>query len=186
MTDSQPLDLEKWIGNQVRLHQEPLVRYARSIVGETEAAKDIVQEAFLRLCKQGPQGFTSSDSRAASNLEKPTAAWLFRVCHNLAINRLRKERRMQSNVDGVLEDTQATRTAKDPAAEASEADDHRRLWNCIGELPENQQQVVRLKFHSGMTYREISESTGLSESNVGFLLHKALRSLRLRFVTDPN
>jgi len=184
MPNIEPSEHAKWIGELVRMHQEPLVRYARSIFGETEAAKDIVQESFLRLCKQDKQEFSDCPDYSEQSQGKTPAAWLFRVCHNLAINRLRKERRMQSNVDDVLETPHGVSKTKDPADAASEADDHRRLWSCINELPENQQKVVRLKFHSGMSYREISQSTGLSESNVGFLLHKALRSLRLRFVAD--
>ena len=45
-------------------------------------------------------------------------------------------------------------------------------------MPANQQEVVHLKFQSGLSYREISDVTGLSVSNVGFLLHTALARLR--------
>ena len=178
-------DHERWISDMVRMHQASLVRYARSIVGEVEAAKDVVQEAYLRLCKQNRSEFMGVDESDEDSISKHTAAWLFRVCHNVAISRLRKERRMQSNVEESISETpHISPQGNDPASAASEADDHRLLWNCIGELPENQQKVIRLKFHSGMSYREISQATGLSESNVGFLLHKALRSLRLRILTD--
>ena len=47
-------------------------------------------------------------------------------------------------------------------------------------LPENQQEVVRLKFQNGMSYREIATVTELSVSNVGFLLHAAIQALRAR------
>ncbi len=45
-------------------------------------------------------------------------------------------------------------------------------------LSENQQLVIRLKFEQGMSYQEISEQTGLTSSNVGFLLHNGLKKLR--------
>lgn len=50
-------------------------------------------------------------------------------------------------------------------------------------LPTNQQEVIRLKVESGLSYREISELTGLSISNVGYLLHTGLTSIRTRLAT---
>jgi RNA polymerase sigma-70 factor (ECF subfamily) len=48
----------------------------------------------------------------------------------------------------------------------------------IGHLPPNQQEVIRLKFQSGFSYKEISRITSLSVSNVGFLIHTAVTRLR--------
>ena len=45
-------------------------------------------------------------------------------------------------------------------------------------LPKNQHEVVRLRFHGHHSYQEISEITGLSVGNVGFLLNAAMRNLR--------
>ena len=50
----------------------------------------------------------------------------------------------------------------------------------IDRLPPNQQEVLRLKFHGGLSYQEISEVTGHSRTNVGFLLHTAITKLRQR------
>jgi RNA polymerase sigma-70 factor (ECF subfamily) len=52
-------------------------------------------------------------------------------------------------------------------------------------LPENQREVIRLKFQSGLSYQEISEVTGHSISNVGFLLHTAIKTLRKQVRKDP-
>ena len=45
-------------------------------------------------------------------------------------------------------------------------------------LPPNQQEVLRLKFQHSLSYREISSITGLSETNVGFLIHVGIKRLR--------
>ena len=45
-------------------------------------------------------------------------------------------------------------------------------------LPPNQQEVIRLKFHGDLSYKEISAVTGLTTTNVGFLIHTALHRLR--------
>ena len=53
-------------------------------------------------------------------------------------------------------------------------------------LPTNQQEVLRLKFQSDMSYAEISEITTLSVSNVGFLIHTGLKTIRDRVHTQPS
>ena len=71
-------------------------------------------------------------------------------------------------------------TVADPAGAFAASEDSDQVNLLIAELPENQQKVIRLKFYGGLKYREISEATGLSEGNVGFLLHKAIGTLRER------
>jgi RNA polymerase sigma-70 factor (ECF subfamily) len=46
------------------------------------------------------------------------------------------------------------------------------------QLPSNQQEVFRLKFQNGLRYQEISRVTKQSVSNVGFLLHTAMKTIR--------
>jgi RNA polymerase sigma-70 factor (ECF subfamily) len=48
----------------------------------------------------------------------------------------------------------------------------------VERLPENQREVIRLKFQSDLSYKEIAEITNLSVSNVGFLLHTGIKRLR--------
>jgi RNA polymerase sigma-70 factor (ECF subfamily) len=50
----------------------------------------------------------------------------------------------------------------------------------LATLPENQQEVIRLKFQDGLSYREISGVTGLTVSNVGFLIHTGVKMVRQR------
>ena len=45
-------------------------------------------------------------------------------------------------------------------------------------LPHNQQEVIRLKFQQGLSYKEIAAITELSASNVGYLIHTAVKKLR--------
>ncbi len=55
------------------------------------------------------------------------------------------------------------------------------ILDLIGHLPPNQQEVIRLKFQNGFSYKEISRITSLSVSNVGFLIHTAVARLRTEF-----
>ena len=58
------------------------------------------------------------------------------------------------------------------------------LLKMIEHLPPNQQEVVRLKFQNGFSYKEISRITELSVTNVGFLIHTAVARLRTEFAAQ--
>ena len=66
----------------------------------------------------------------------------------------------------------------DPSIEAERREQRTQVLDLLDRLPDNQREVVRLKFQSDLSYREIAEVTQLSVSNVGFLLHNALKQLR--------
>ncbi len=156
-------DKQSWVRGLVLQHQTPLIHYARAIVRDEHLACDMVQETFLQLCQQSPDTLSGHE-----------AAWLFRVCHNLSLNRLRKDQRMTTTINQL----RSVAPDIDPSCQAAAGEDQAVLARLIEVLPENQQQVIRLRFHSGLKYREISAATGLSEGNVGFLLHTALQTLR--------
>ncbi len=65
-----------------------------------------------------------------------------------------------------------------PEATVIARDSADKVFRMLDQLPDNQQEVVRLKFQNEMTYQEIADVTGLSVTNVGFLLHTALKRLR--------
>jgi len=146
-------------------HQSGLLRYVASLTGNVEEARDIVQDTFIRLCTQD-----------RSAVDGHVAAWLFRVARNRTVDRQRKEHRMQtlSKVDW---ESQATE-ASSPADNAVQNDTSSAVLRLIGNLPDNQREVVRLKFQNQLSYQEIADITSLSVSNVGFLLHTAIRTLR--------
>ena len=54
-----------------------------------------------------------------------------------------------------------------------------RVLEFVDKLTENQREVVRLKFQHGLSYKEIAAVTELSASNVGYLIHTAIKKLRV-------
>lgn len=68
--------------------------------------------------------------------------------------------------------------APNPGQVVERDDQHAQLLGLMQQLPDNQREVVRLKFQNGLSYKEIAAITELSVSNVGFLLHTALNKLR--------
>jgi RNA polymerase sigma-70 factor (ECF subfamily) len=157
-----------WFAAALTRFERPLVQYARRLLaGDIDRARDVVQDAFVRLLSQ-------EDAQIHSRL----AEWLFTVCRNRAAEIRRKEKRMTPLSDlsagGLVAETP-------PPEELLE----RRETTAVAlalleELPDNQRTVLRLKFQHSMTYREISGATGLSESNVGFLIHTGIKTLRER------
>jgi RNA polymerase sigma-70 factor (ECF subfamily) len=146
-------------------YEGPLIRYAMTIIGDIERARDAVQDTFLRLCRQ-----------RRSKVEDHLPQWLFAVCRNRALDIRRKESRLRPLDDGQMSACASADPPPSTVAATNEATGH--ALRLLARLPVNQQEVVRLKFQNGLSYREISVVTRLSESNVGFLLHTALSTLR--------
>ena len=165
---------ESWITDALSQHERPLLRYAAWLLNDRDRARDVVQEVFLRLCQEKPD-------RVAGHV----AEWLFTVCRNLSLDiRERDQRRRR------LDETQELRVSDivsaygaDPAERAQLL---RQILEMIETLPTNQRETVFLKFCQGFTYKEISELTGLSVSNVGFLIHTAVHSIRERVRTGDS
>ena len=154
-----------------REHQAPLLRYATRIVGDPERARDVVQDTFLRLLKQPP---------AAVNGH--VVEWLYTVCRNRALDVLRKEGRMRHFAEGELENVATVEPRANRPLEAQET--KAQVLDLIERLPSNQQEVIRLKFQNGFSYKEISRITDHSVSNVGFLIHTAVKRLQREFAAQ--
>jgi RNA polymerase sigma-70 factor (ECF subfamily) len=72
-----------------------------------------------------------------------------------------------------------------PAAQTEQREAASEILQVLGTLSKNQQEVVRLKFQGGLSYEEIGRVTNLSPSNVGFLLHTALKAIRRQMQAGP-
>lgn len=153
-----------WLTEALNTYEQPLVRYAAWILRDLETAREVVQETFLRLCKQDP-------SRLSGHLGQ----WLYTVCRNLAFDVRKKEARMTPLDDRDI----AAGSALPPSESAGD------IFRLLNGLPKNQREVVYLKFQCDLSYKEISDITKLSVTNVGFLLHTALKALRRQLIPQP-
>ena len=157
-----------WVMQVVDTFEGRLVRYAADMVGPAQA-RDVVQDTFLKLCDQ-----------ERGRVESHLAAWLFTVCRNRALEVRRKLKRQ-----GPLD---AERAAELVPHAADVAYLHQeqlgRMRKALGELPERERELVRLKFDCELSYKEIAAVTGLSVTNVGFILHTAVRRMRTAIEGD--
>ena len=163
MTSSVSRRLEQFRA-AVDAYQSRLIVFAARITGDMDSARDVVQDTFLRLCH-----------RDLDEIGDHLPAWLFRVCRNRALDVRRKEAPLTP-----LEETPTTPTdeSRDPHRALERTDDVRRVLAAVAQLPAGQQEVLRLRFQDELSYKEISEITSHSVSNVGFLIHVAIRRLR--------
>ncbi len=155
----------QWIGSLVARFERPLCRYAFNMTGSVERARDAVQETFLRLCQAN-----------RAKVEGHEAAWLFRVCRSRVVDIERKEK----PVKPLTASHAASLAAPDPAgAEAAHrADAEHLLLRLMTRLPARQAEAIRLKFQERLSYRDIARVMDVSESNVGYLIHVGIKTLR--------
>jgi RNA polymerase sigma factor (sigma-70 family) len=154
----------EWIVAAARRYERPLLAYVRRLLADPERGRDVVQDAFLQLCRQ-----------PRDQVEPHLAAWLFAVCRRRVVDILRKENRMTTL------SAEPPSTTNGPVDTLEYKDAAEAVLARLARLPANQQEAVRLKFLQQFSYREIAEVMGLSESYVGVLLHTALTTLRRSF-----
>lgn len=161
-----------WIRAAVDRYETSLTAYARHVLGgDAERARDVVQEAFLRLIGQDP-----------AKVQPHLTEWLYTVCRNLAIDIRRKDRRMEALSDAETDSASAEVPA--PSARAELDDALSQVLRSMTLLPRNQQECIRLKFQGGLSYKQISRVTSLTVTNVGFLIHTGLKTLRQRLMVE--
>ncbi|MDR2675629.1 MAG: sigma-70 family RNA polymerase sigma factor [Opitutaceae bacterium] len=162
------------IPSAVAEHQGALTRYAaRLLGGDADRARDVVQDTFVRLMAQ-PRGAVDGH----------LAEWLFTVCRHRALDVLRKEGRMKRFDEGQA--GRVTAAEPPPGRALEQAETHAALLRLIDGLPANQQEVIRLKFQNGFSYKEISRITELSVNHVGVLIHNAVKRLRAGFAAQQS
>jgi RNA polymerase sigma-70 factor (ECF subfamily) len=147
--------------------ESPLLSYALRLIGERTRAEDIVQEAFMKLHAQ------------FGEVREPRR-WLYRTTHNLALNQKRAAHRIipldPKDEHGPPE--------SDPSDPQPFPDEQIARWEGIGlvrlslqTLDERSRDLIQLKFHENLSYKEISARTGLTIGHVGYLLHHAIKAI---------
>ena len=160
-------DDPQWVREAVDRYERPLLAYAlRFVDGDVERARDVVQETFAKLCYEPLRG----------NVNGELGPWLYTVCRNAAMDVRRKARREMALVDTADETFESASPSPAVVAEAKDATSH--VLKMLSRLPANQQEAIRLKFQHQMSYREISRIMNQSESNVGFLIHRGIKTIR--------
>jgi RNA polymerase sigma-70 factor (ECF subfamily) len=155
---SLSLDLEALY----RSARDDVYAYVATLLRDPAAAEDVTAQAFERAVRRR----RSFDARKGT-----PRSWLFGIARNAALDELRRRRRSAA----------LTVEPADVAAPEDEADRALRraaVRAALAELPAREREIVALKFHAGLDNAELARVLGVSVSNAGTLLHRAMTKLR--------
>ena len=164
---TDPMSHSEFLTLALERYEAPLVGYATRILGDVEHARDVVQDTFLKLCRAGP-----------GQVRDHLAQWLFTVCRNRAYDVRQKEGRMSplNEIDLRMKPAMGP----GPVEMLERKEKIRQALELIDKLPEKHREVLYLKFHCELSYKEIAAITTLSVGNVGFLIHTGVQKVRKR------
>jgi RNA polymerase sigma-70 factor (ECF subfamily) len=171
---AMPGRLARWISaadpdwDAVYADQLPRVyNFFRYRFGATADAEDLTARTFEKAW------------RARHRYRRDLAAfstWLLSIARNVAADHVRERRPFVS-----LEQASDVRAAGTPEEQAVRNSDGERLAALLQQLPDRERELLAMKYGAGMTNRTIAIATGLSESNVGTIVHRAVQTLRARW-----
>ncbi|MCC6699643.1 MAG: RNA polymerase sigma factor [Candidatus Hydrogenedentes bacterium] len=163
MTDEDQHSLfMNWLGE----HGAAVMKVARAYTLTHEECQDLAQEILLQAWRSLP-----AFERKAS-----AATWFYRVALNTAMNWHRKDKPRRSRQQPLLDVQVIPAEGVDSAGQAQQSEIVEQLYNAIQRLPKGDAALVLL-YLDDLSYREMAEVLGISESNVGVKLNRAKKAL---------
>jgi RNA polymerase sigma-70 factor (ECF subfamily) len=163
LTATQPslaLDLEALYRNA----RDDVYAYVATLLHDGGAAEEVTAQAFERAVRRR----RTYDARKGS-----PRAWLFGIARNAALDELRRRKR-----SAALAAEPADLEAAGTDDEADRALRRATVRAALAALTPRDREVIALKFHAGLDNAELARVLGVSVSNAGTLLHRAMTQLR--------
>jgi len=163
---------ESALGELIARHKDRIYRFIYSKVYDRDVTEDIFQDTFVKVI--------NTLKRGSYNEEGKFLPWVMRIAHNLVIDYFRRNNRMPKfesnddfNIFSVLSDGNLN-------AERSMIKDQveKDVQRLIEELPEDQKEVLIMRIYKDMSFKEISEQTGVSINTALGRMRYALINLR--------
>lgn len=154
-------------------YQNRLYSYIYFIVKSTELAEDIFQETFVKAIMTIKQG------RYTENGKFP--AWLTRIAHNLIIDNYRQERNENviSNDDSEIDLLNNMKLSEGTIEmEIINEQIHNDVRHLVKLLPDNQREVIYMRFYQDLSFKEIADITGVSINTALGRMRYAILNLR--------
>jgi RNA polymerase sigma-70 factor (ECF subfamily) len=156
-------------------HGATVLKVARAYTRSAEDCQDLAQEILLQVWRSTPQ--FKGWARAST--------WVYRVALNTALSWRRKERRRQARQRPLIEVEHPSAAAPDSPQRLSRREEVERLYAAIRQLPEADVALVLL-YLDDLSYRQMAEVLGISESNVGVKLNRAKKALAELMKEEPD
>jgi RNA polymerase sigma factor (sigma-70 family) len=156
----------------IKRHKQKIYSFIYSKVYDKDVAEDIFQDTFIKVIRTLKYG--------NYNEEGKFLPWVMRISHNLVIDFFRKNNRMpkfdnsgEFSIFSVLSDTSLN--AENSIIKEQVENDVRRL---VDELPEDQKEVLLMRIYDDLSFKEISDKTGVSINTALGRMRYALINLR--------
>ena len=156
----------------IHKHNQRLTSFIYSKVMDRDITEDIFQDTFIKVIKTLKKGNYSEEGKFLP--------WVMRIAHNLIIDHFRRNRRMPRfegtedfNIFSVLGDDKLN-AEKQLIKDQIDSD----LSLLIEELPDDQKEVLMMRIYRDMSFKEISENTGVSINTALGRMRYALINLR--------
>jgi len=156
----------------IKRHQQRLYRFIYSKVQDKDVTEDVFQDTFIKVIRTLKKG--------SYNEEGKFLPWVMRIAHNLVIDYFRKSKRMPSfknsddfDIFSIIGDG-SLNVEKKMIQEQIYSD----VRELVYELPEEQKEVLVMRMYRDMSFKEISENTGVSINTALGRMRYALINLR--------
>jgi RNA polymerase sigma factor (sigma-70 family) len=156
----------------VRRYYEPLIRYLHRLTGSLSLAEEMHQQTWLSVLEHMDRFDASLKNGSASAFK----AWLYRIATNKANDHWRSAGRDKASKAAMRWTIDTEAAPADQRMEASEQE--RKLQIAIQQLPENQKQVLLLRYYSNLKFVEIAEVVGCPLNTALGRMHKAMLKLK--------
>jgi len=150
-------------GDLYERHLAAIYRYIYYRVGDVHEAEDMTEIVFLK-------AWEALDRYRPT--QTPFAVWLYRIAHNLIVDRYRTRKGLE-----VL-DEECPDTSIGPEDHAEHREQAEALTEALVQLNPTQQQVLTLRFISGLSHAETAQVVGRTEGAIRIIQHRALAALR--------
>ena len=155
-------------GQLVRAYERPVYNLTYRMLGNPAEAEDAAQETFLR----------AYSKLATYQPERRFVNWLLSIASHYCIDRLRrKSRAPQLSLEEPLPPEWLTSDAPRPDEVVSRNQERERVRKVLDTLPSDYRAAVVLRYWYGLSYQEIAETTGSTESAIKSRLHRARRMM---------
>ncbi len=151
-----------WLGE----HGPSVMKVARAYTLTNDESQDLAQEILLQAWRSLPK----FEGKASA------ATWFYRVALHTAMNWQRKDKPRRARQQPLLEVQAVASEGFDGAEQVQQRDTVEKLYKAIHQLPKNDAALVLLYLEE-LSYREMAEVLGISESNVGVKLNRAKKAL---------
>lgn len=147
-------------------HGASVMKVARAYTLTSEECQDLAQEILLQAWQSLPKFEGKSTA----------ATWFYRVALNTAMNWDRKDKPRRSRQQPLMEVLAVASDSADSVEQVQQRETVERLYEAIHQLPQTDTALVLL-YLDELSYREMAEVLGISESNVGVKLNRAKKAL---------